>query len=64
MPGDHPGLEVEGRTTTMGLRASETAELRLSDVRLPEDALLGSVGGGLAIALDWRETKTSISLRW
>jgi alkylation response protein AidB-like acyl-CoA dehydrogenase len=52
VPGDHPGLQVDGRTTTMGLRASETVELALSDVRLPGDALVGDAGAGLSIALD------------
>ncbi|NNK63602.1 MAG: acyl-CoA dehydrogenase, partial [Gemmatimonadetes bacterium] len=52
VPGGHPGLEVQGRTTTMGLRASETAEVRLNEVRLPLDALVGAAGNGLGIALD------------
>ena len=52
VPGDHPGLSVAGRTTTMGVRASETVELRLDDVRLPADALVGEPGQGLGIALD------------
>jgi alkylation response protein AidB-like acyl-CoA dehydrogenase len=45
------GVSVGARTTTMGLRASETVDLALDDVRVPADALLGDPGRGLAVAL-------------
>jgi alkylation response protein AidB-like acyl-CoA dehydrogenase len=40
--------EIHGK---LGLRASDTASLALDDVELPEDALLGQVGDGFAIAM-------------
>lgn len=52
VPTDVDGYAVTGRSTTMGLRASETVDVTLSNVRLPADALLGEAGRGLAIALD------------
>ncbi len=45
------GVSATKRRTTMGLRASETVDLVLDDVRLPPDALLGEEGHGLAVAL-------------
>ncbi len=52
VPTDTDGYTVGPRTTTMGLRASETVDVVLDDVRLPDDALLGEVGRGLSVALD------------
>lgn len=52
VPTDAEGYSVAGRTTTMGLRASETVDVVLDGVRLPADALLGDEGRGLAVALD------------
>jgi alkylation response protein AidB-like acyl-CoA dehydrogenase len=50
VPGDAPGL-VPGRPEDkMGLRASHTTTLALTDVRLPDRALLGRAGEGLAHA--------------
>jgi butyryl-CoA dehydrogenase len=40
--------EIHGK---LGLRASDTAELWLDDVDLPEEALLGEVGDGFRIAM-------------
>jgi alkylation response protein AidB-like acyl-CoA dehydrogenase len=40
--------EIHGK---LGLRASDTASLALDDVEVPEDALLGEVGDGFAIAM-------------
>ncbi|HXW67464.1 MAG TPA: acyl-CoA dehydrogenase family protein [Thermoplasmata archaeon] len=46
-----PGFSVSQRLDKLGLRGSETTELVLDEVRLPGDALLGSEGSGLRIAL-------------
>ena len=45
------GFSVAQRFDKLGLRGSETTELVLDDVSLPEDSLLGPEGGGLRIAL-------------
>ncbi len=52
VPTDVDGYAVTGRSTTMGLRASETVDVELRAVRLPANALLGEEGRGLAVALD------------
>lgn len=52
VPTDVDGYSVAERTTTMGLRASETVTVQLDEVTLPADALLGDAGRGLAVALD------------
>jgi len=46
-----PGLERNIIHGKMGLRASETAEMSLEDVFIPEHNLLGQPGWGLRIAL-------------
>jgi butyryl-CoA dehydrogenase len=40
--------EIHGK---LGLRASDTAEIALDELSLPDDALLGEVGDGFAIAM-------------
>lgn len=52
VPTDTDGYTVVERTTTMGLRASETVTVELDELTLPADALLGEPGRGLAVALD------------
>jgi alkylation response protein AidB-like acyl-CoA dehydrogenase len=52
VPTDTQGYVVGNRSTTMGLRASETVDVGLNDLHLPADALLGEAGRGLSIALD------------
>jgi alkylation response protein AidB-like acyl-CoA dehydrogenase len=52
MPGFTRGQKME----KLGLRTSQIGELVLDDVLVPEDAVLGSVGGGAAVfstAMDW-----------
>ncbi len=46
------GFSVAQRLDKLGLRGSETTELVLDDVRLPTEALLGTEGTGLRIALE------------
>ena len=52
VPRDTDGYTVSGRETTLGLRASETVTVELSDVRLSADALLGDAAAGLSYALE------------
>jgi alkylation response protein AidB-like acyl-CoA dehydrogenase len=43
---DTPGFTVESRLEKLGMHASDTALLALSDVRVPHDAILGEEGKG------------------
>ena len=50
------GLQVSAPVSKMGLRTAPMGEITLTDCRVPEGALLGSVGGGMAVfnlAMDW-----------
>ncbi|TRW95062.1 acyl-CoA dehydrogenase [Paracoccus sp. M683] len=49
MPADTPGLEVVSRIEVMA--PHPLAHLRLSNLRLPEEALIGEAGGGFRIAM-------------
>ncbi len=51
VPTDTPGFVVERSEHKMGIRASDTCALALTDCRVPEANLLGERGKGLAIAL-------------
>ncbi len=51
VPTDTPGFAVERSEHKMGIRASDTCAVSLSDCRIPETNLLGERGKGLAIAL-------------
>jgi len=51
VPPGTAGFSVAQRLDKLGLRGSETTELVLEDVRLPEDSMLGPEGGGLKVAL-------------
>jgi alkylation response protein AidB-like acyl-CoA dehydrogenase len=48
---DAPGLSIGAPEHKLGLHASHTASVAFSDVEVPEDALLGTVGGGFGIAM-------------
>lgn len=52
VPRDTPGIRSTGREVTLGLCASETVTLTLDEVALPDEAVLGSVGQGWAVARD------------
>jgi len=43
---DTPGFEVSRKLDKVGLRASDTAELFFTDMRVPKENLLGEVGRG------------------
>ncbi len=49
--GKTPGLEIGRHEDKLGLRASETVSLSFTDCVVPEDALLGELGGGFKIAM-------------
>lgn len=51
VPGGTDGFSVTQRFDKLGLRGSETTELRLEGVRLPNRSLLGPEGSGLKVAL-------------
>ena len=51
VPQDAPGYEGVPIKGKLGLRAGDTAEVVLRDVRVPDSARLGEVGDGLKIAL-------------
>src|SRR5437762_10438328 len=53
---DTPGFSASRKIEKMGLRTSPFGELFFDDVRLPDEAIIGSVGAGSAIfihAMDW-----------
>jgi alkylation response protein AidB-like acyl-CoA dehydrogenase len=49
---DNPGFEV-GRINRNIMMDGITAELHLNDCRVPDDQLVGEVGDGLPLALNW-----------
>jgi alkylation response protein AidB-like acyl-CoA dehydrogenase len=51
VPGKAPGLTVARLEDKMGLHGSTTAQLQLDDVEVGDDAILGAVGGGFALAM-------------
>lgn len=51
VPQDSPGYEGRPLHGKLGLRAGDTAEVTLTDVRVPHEHVLGEVGKGLRIAL-------------
>lgn len=51
VPTDLPGYRVAAVERKLGQRASDTAQIALEDLELPQDALLGGEGEGYRIAL-------------
>ena len=51
VPTDTPGFETREIKGKLGLRGQATAEIYLTDVRVPESARLGEEGQGFAIAM-------------
>ncbi|KRF35253.1 acyl-CoA dehydrogenase family protein [Nocardioides sp. Soil805] len=51
VPTDTPGFEAREIKGKLGLRGQATAELFLTDVRVPASAVLGEVGKGFKIAM-------------
>lgn len=59
---DRDGLTREKITGKLGIRASDTAELRFDDVRVPEENLIGQRGMGfLQLMQFFDETRTAVA---
>jgi butyryl-CoA dehydrogenase len=48
---DQPGYQAQEIHHKLGLRGSDTAEISLSDVEAPDDAMLGEIGDGFKVAM-------------
>jgi alkylation response protein AidB-like acyl-CoA dehydrogenase len=48
---DQPGFQPQPIHHKLGLRGSDTAEIALDDVEVPEERMLGTVGDGFKIAM-------------
>jgi alkylation response protein AidB-like acyl-CoA dehydrogenase len=59
---DRDGFSAEKITGKLGIRASDTAELLLDDVRVPEENLIGTRGAGfLQLMQFFDETRTAVA---
>ena len=59
---DRDGFEAEKITGKLGIRASDTAELIFDNVRVPEENLVGTQGGGfLQLMQFFDETRTAVA---
>ncbi|MCY4729078.1 acyl-CoA dehydrogenase family protein [Natronomonas gomsonensis] len=59
---DRDGFEADKITGKMGIRASDTAELILDDVRVPEENLVGTRGAGFLQQMQFfDETRTQVA---
>ena len=59
---DRDGFQADKITGKLGIRASDTAELILDDVRVPEENLIGTQGGGfLQLMQFFDETRTMVA---
>ena len=60
--GDRDGLTRDKITGKLGIRASDTAELRFDDVRVPDENLIGQRGMGfLQLMQFFDETRTAVA---
>jgi butyryl-CoA dehydrogenase len=51
VPLDAPGVRVGPPDDKLGIRGSKSSQIFVDDVRLPDDARLGEVGGGFKVAM-------------
>ncbi len=51
VPREAPGIRVMRKEDKLGVRADDTCEIALQDVRVPKDALIGEPGTGFRIAM-------------
>ena len=51
VPTDSAGFSSSSIHGKLGLKASDTAELSLSDVEVPDDSMLGEIGDGFKVAM-------------
>ncbi len=59
VPAGSPGFSVGKKFEKMGLRTSHVGELVFEDLYIPDNAVLGTVGGGSAVfatAMDWERS--------
>ena len=62
VPKDAPGLSVEAPFRTMGLRGAPASRIKISEVEVPAENLLGKEGEGLLAAMDIIDyTRLSVS---
>ena len=57
-----PGFSVSHKLDKMGMRGSDTAELVFEDCEIPDEAVMGAVGGGVGVlmsGLDYERTVLS-----
>lgn len=50
VPADTPGINIVRNVASFGHSTADHAYIRYEDVRIPEDHILGEVGGGFAVA--------------
>jgi alkylation response protein AidB-like acyl-CoA dehydrogenase len=59
---ERDGFDAEKITGKLGIRASDTAELRLNDVRVPGENLIGTQGAGFLQLMEFfDETRTAVA---
>jgi butyryl-CoA dehydrogenase len=51
VPLDAPGVRIGPPDDKLGIRGSKSSQIFVDDVRLPDDARLGEVGGGFKVAM-------------
>ncbi len=51
VPSGTPGLEVGKKEDKLGMRASDTVQIHLSEVRVPDSGRLGAIGEGFKVAM-------------
>jgi butyryl-CoA dehydrogenase len=51
LPMKHPGVRCGPPDDKLGIRGSKSSQIYLDDVRLPDSARLGEIGGGFKVAL-------------
>src|SRR5436190_6648512 len=51
VPTDSEGFSTQEIHGKLGLRASDTGEISLDDVEVPDDAMLGEIGDGFKVAM-------------
>ena len=59
------GVRAGAEEQKLGVRGASTTALYLDDVRVPQDAVLGTVGGGFKVAMETLSgARLSLSAGW